>query len=129
YPLIGWWARSTAKRHLHALEAAGHTVDPERYWTPSADPDDDVFRHPAMIAEMEEKRVMRVRDRAHGIPGLAKRFPAAQPALGRVTDLARWFEPPIEDEKSAAERLLEGQRDVLERLEALRPAFARKEAV
>lgn len=72
---------------------------------------------------------MRVRDRAHEIPGLAKRFPAAQPALGRVTDLVRWFEPPIEDEKSAAERLLEGQRDVLARLEALRPALTRKEAV
>ncbi len=129
YPIAGWWGRQQVKRYIQDLEAAGYAVDPEKYWTPAADLDDDVFQHPTMRQEMEKPLVSLVLERKPPIPGLAKRIPRMEPRLARTADLTLWFDPPEADEKAAAERLLEGQREVVERLEALRPALARREAV
>jgi hypothetical protein len=128
YPVCGWLGRWQVKRHVTALEAAGHAVDPEKYYVPASSPERDVFRHPAMIRELEDPKVKGLWDRETRIPGLLRYRPRIQPHFAAGSDVRGWFAPPGPDEKQAALRLLGELREATGRMDELRPALARPEA-
>jgi hypothetical protein len=125
-----WWGRSQAERHLSDMESAGYAVDPEKYWVPAADPHVDLFKDAIFKQELDDPLLVPLAYGQIKMTNLAKRLPRAEPSLARMTDLARWFDPPMLDDRAAAEFLLKERHDVVTRLEALRPVLSRcKEAV
>ncbi|HEY1123259.1 MAG TPA: hypothetical protein VGE67_16720, partial [Haloferula sp.] len=120
-----WWGRSQAEKLLRDYEEAGHMVDPEKYWLPAVNPQDDLFQDPVVQQELEEAAMIPIVARHTKLPSLAKRLPRAEMGLARVTDLAKWVTPPAADDRTAAELLLKEHRAAVGRLEALRPALSR----
>ena len=124
FPATNWLGRRAVERHPAKLEAAGHAVEPEAYWS-AARPEDDVFQHPMMLLELDEKKVVSISKREPAIPGLARRAPKAEPEFAKGLDVRLWFASPEADEQVAAERLLKEMAGSVERLEALRAALDR----
>ncbi len=130
YFAVSWWGRSQAERHLKDMESAGYAVDPEEYWVPATDPRNDLFHDATFQQEVGDSLLVPLSPGYTKVPNLAKRLPRAEPSLARVTDLAHWFDPPMADDRVAAELLLKERHDAVMRLEALGPVLSRcKEAV
>jgi hypothetical protein len=131
FPVTNWLGRRAVERHVARLEAEGHAVDPERYWS-AVRPEDDVFQHPVMVQELEQKKVVSISDREPAIPGLASRPvsrsvrpPKRELEFAKGLDVRLWFAPPETDERIAAERLLKEMADTVQRLDDLQPALDR----
>ena len=125
-----WWGRSRVERQLRDFESAGYVVDPEKYWLPSIPAQDDLFQDPLFQEEQRDRVLLPLNPGHTKIPNLAKRLPKAEPSLARMTELSRWLNPPMPDDRTAAELLLKEHHAAVERLEVLRPVFARsKQAV
>lgn len=119
-----WWGRSLAERQLHEFELAGFVVDPEKYWFPAANPEDDLFQDPLFQQELRDPALNRLVPGNTKASSRARRLPGAESRLARMTDLARWVNPPAPDDRTAAEQLLKEHHAAMERLEALRPVLS-----
>ncbi|MCW1921931.1 hypothetical protein OKA05_05165 [Luteolibacter arcticus] len=125
-----WWGKSRAERLLRDMESAGYAVDPEKYWVPAKDPHADLFKDATFQQELEDPLLIPLAYGETKMANRAKRLPRAEPNLARLTDLTRWLDPPMPDERAAAGFLLKERHDAVMRLEALQPVLSRsKEAV
>lgn len=124
FPVTNWLGSRAVERHLADLEADGHAVEPESYWS-AARAEDDVFQHPVMLSELKNQKVVSISDCEPAIPGLARRPPKREPEFAKGLDVRLWFDPPEADERVAAERLLKEMADSVGRLDALYAALDR----
>ena len=129
FPISEWVAKREAGRFLESLRDRGYAATPEEYFSSHGDPERDVFQHPAMIADAAKPEIGRFRDIEPPIPGLARRPPRCDRYFAKPTEIGALFDPPMADEREAAQRMLDAIRPQSERLEQVREAFKRPEAV
>lgn len=129
FPISGWVAKGSVERFLKSLRDRGYAATPEEYFTRDGDPEHDVFQHPAMIADATKPALGKLRGIEPPIPGLARRPPQCDRYFAKPTEIGALFNPPMADEREAALRMLDAIRPQSERLDQVREAFKRPEAV
>jgi hypothetical protein len=129
FPISDWVAERSVERFLKSLRERGYAATPEEYFASDGDKERDVFQHPAMIADATMSQIGRFRDIEPPIPGLARRPPRCDRYFAKPTEIGALFDPPVADEREAARRMLDAVRPQSERLDLVREAFKRPEAV
>lgn len=129
FPVSDWVARRSAGRFLESLRDRGYAATPEDYFSSDGDAERDVFQHPAMIVDATKPALGKLRNIEPPIPGLARRPPRCDRYFAKRTEIGALFDPPMADEREAAERMLDAIRSQSERLDQVREAFKRPEAV
>ena len=129
FPISEWFGKRSAARFLESLRDRGYAAMPEEYFSNDGDPERDVFHHPAMIADATKPQIERLQYIEPPIPGLARRPPRCDRSFAKPTEIGALFDPPMADEREAAQRMLDAVRPQSARLDQVREAFKRPEAV
>lgn len=129
FPISDWVAKRSAARFLESLRDRGYAATPEEYFSSHGDPERDVFQHPAMIADASKPQIVRLRDIKPSIPGLARRPPRCDRYFAKPTEIGALFDPPMADKREAARRILDAIQPQSDRMDEVREAFKRPEAV
>jgi hypothetical protein len=137
YAGADYWGKWRVRQYLEDVEARGEPVTLEAYFDRGIPEEDNVLRHPAMVAELKEGNLERLSDRSFTFPraphpparnphspkgkgpltpGIVRIPPESSPELAEGTPVEDWFYPRLGiPEKAVALKLLDDLKADLER--------------
>ncbi len=111
--------------------ARGNSLDIEHYFPAPPPPEDDLFSHPAIVAELDKKNTPALQRLSFmGLAGIAKDIDACEYDTGKPCDPRTWLDPlqPSLDQKKSAAHCLTLLNPIKPRLDALKDASLRNAA-